>query len=97
MVPTLEPGDWLLVDTDAFQDRTPKPGELVLVPDPRDRSRLLVKRTAAVSADGRHVSLAGDSPEGSTDSRAFGPVETDHVQGRPWFRYWPLRRCGRVE
>jgi nickel-type superoxide dismutase maturation protease len=95
MAPTLLPGDWLLADPDAFRERGPSIGELVLVPDPRERSRLLVKRVVAVDPEGR-LSVAGDHPEASTDSRTFGAVEPSTVEARPWFRYWPLRRMGRV-
>lgn len=96
MRPTLEPGDWLLVDPAAYGDRSPRVGELVLVPDPRSPDRLLVKRVTEVLEGGRALSVAGDAHEMSTDSRAFGPVRTSTVEGRPWFRYWPLRRIGRV-
>ena len=40
--------------------------------------------------------VAGDAPDASTDSRAFGSVRAADVEGRPWFRYWPLPRIGRV-
>mgnify|MGYP001811855167 CR=1 FL=1 len=96
MAPTLLPGDWLLVDPDAYQAGDPEPGDLVLVPDPREPSRLLVKRVVEVSQDGGLLQVAGDAPDESTDSRAFGPVEADSVDGRPWFRYWPPGRVGRI-
>ena len=96
MSPTLKSGDWLLVDPDAFRDTPPAVGDLVLVPDPREPARLLVKRTAEVHDGGRELFVTGDSPAKSTDSRAFGSVEVRAVQGRPWFRYWPLSRVGRV-
>ncbi len=94
MDPTLLPGDWLLADPDAYADRVPVPGELVLVPDPRVPSRLLVKRVAEVHLD--ELVVVGDAPDVSTDSRSFGPVEASAVEGRPWFRYWPPQRFGRV-
>ena len=97
MAPTLEHGDWLLVDPDAYGDAPPAPGDLVLVADPRDPSRLLVKRVSSVSDDGRQLLVAGDAPDESTDSRTFGAVETGAVEGRPWFRYWPPRGIGRVD
>jgi nickel-type superoxide dismutase maturation protease len=96
MSPTLEPGDWLLADPDAYVGATPVVGDLVLVPDPREPSRLLVKRVAEVHDEGRELSLIGDSHDASTDSRAFGSVSTSTVQGRPWFRYGPPRRIGRI-
>ena len=97
MSPTLEPGDWLLVDPDAYADEPPEPNELVLVPDPRETTRILVKRVTEADPDGRQILVAGDQPGESTDSRTFGAVDTDAVEGRPWFRYWPPRRWGRIE
>jgi nickel-type superoxide dismutase maturation protease len=96
MRPTLEAGDWLLVDPEAYASTAPAVDDLVLVPDPRQPSRLLVKRVAEVHDDGRQLSVAGDAHDESTDSRAFGPVSASTVEGRPWFRYWPPGRLGRV-
>jgi nickel-type superoxide dismutase maturation protease len=96
MRPTLEPGDWLLADPDAYAAAPPTIGDLVLVPDPREPSRLLVKRVAEVHDGGRELFVRGDAPAASTDSRTFGSVGTSEVEGRPWFRYWPPRRLGRI-
>ena len=96
MRPTLEPGDWLLVDPDAYADAPPAVDDLVLVSDPRQPSRLLVKRVSEVHDDGRELFVGGDAPDASTDSRAFGSVSASTVGGRPWFRYWPLKRWGRI-
>ena len=95
MAPTLLHGDWLLADPAAYRDRPPAVGELILVPDPREPRRLLVKRVAGVDPDGR-LRVAGDDPASSTDSREFGSLDRLTVLGRPWFRYRPLRRWGRV-
>ncbi len=95
MRPTLEPGDWLLVDPDGYVRRAPRAGELIVAPDPRDPARVLVKRVAAVDLDGRLL-LAGDDREASTDSRTFGAIEAGAVGGRAWFRVWPLGRFGPV-
>jgi nickel-type superoxide dismutase maturation protease len=95
MEPTLSAGDWLLVDPDAYAGRAPVAGELVLAPDPREEDRLLIKRVESVDPDGQ-LRLAGDDPDHSTDSRAFGVVDPDSVAGRPWFRYWPPERIGRI-
>jgi len=96
MRPTLEPGDWLLVDPGAYRDTPPAVGDLVLVPDPREPSRLLVKRVAEVHDEGRELYVRGDAAAASTDSRTFGSVRTSGVEGRPWFRYWPPSRLGRI-
>ena len=96
MSPTLAPGDWLLADPDAYRESPPAVGDLVLVPDPREPARLLVKRVAEVHDEGRELFVTGEAQGASSDSRAFGSVSTTAVEGRPWFRYWPLRRVGRV-
>ncbi len=94
MGPTLRSGDWLLVDPAAFSRRPPRAGDLVVVPHPRLRERLIVKRVATTGPGG--LVLLGDAPDASTDSRSWGPVAPSAVIGRPWFRYWPPRRMGRV-
>jgi nickel-type superoxide dismutase maturation protease len=96
MSPTLEPGDWLLVDPHAYAVAPPVVGDLVLVPDPREPTRPLVKRVSEVHDGGRELFVAGDAHDVSTDSRVFGSVGTSTVEGRPWFRYWPPTRIGRV-
>ena len=88
MSPTLEPGDWLLVDPDEYRRRAPRAGDLVVAPDPREPARVLVKRVAAVDLDGRLL-LAGDDREASTDSRTFGAIEAGAVEGRAWLTKVP--------
>ncbi len=63
---------------------------------PRSPERLLVKRVAEIHDDGRELFVTGDAHDESTDSRTFGSVLTGTLEGRPWFRYWPVRRIGRV-
>lgn len=36
--------------------------------------------------------VLGDNRGNSNDSRAFGPVQRDHIVGRVWLRYWPLHQ-----
>jgi nickel-type superoxide dismutase maturation protease len=93
MEPSLEDGDWVLVDPAAYRRRSPRRGDLVLAPDPREEDRLLIKRVGTVERGGR-LTLLGDAAEASTDSRVFGTVDPEAVRGRPWFRYWPVRRAG---
>ncbi len=95
MRPTLEPGDWLLVDPRAYAARRPRPSDLVAVPDPTEPARWLVKRVVDLDADG-WLELRGDNPDESTDSRIFGTVDPQSVIGRPWARYWPPHRLGLV-
>ena len=93
MVPTLRPGDRLVVETWTYRRRPPQVGEVVVAPDPRAPTRELVKRVAAVD-DGR-ITLRGDAAR-STDSRRFGSVPRAAVRARAAFRYWPLARAGLI-
>lgn len=92
MEPGLRDGDWLLVDPSAFETRAPRVGELVVAQDPRVSKRLLVKRVWSLASDGR-VTIGGDH---SAHQGEAIPVEPAHILGRPWFRYWPVRRFGRI-
>jgi nickel-type superoxide dismutase maturation protease len=83
MLPTLVSGDRLLV---ARIGRL-SAGDLVVLRDPTNPSRLICKRI--VSSDGVHVVVQGDNVRASTDSRAFGPVPVEQVVGRVIRRYWP--------
>ena len=91
MTPTLEPGDRLIVRR---ASGAPNVGEVVVAGDPRDRRRELVKRVTAVRD--AHVTLRGDNPSASTDSRVFGVLPIAGVRWRAVVRYWPPTRIGRI-
>lgn len=91
MEPTVREGDWLLVRQ---LRRLPRVGELVIAADPREPARLLVKRVARVAGD--QVTVVGDRPDRSTDSRHFGALPASAIVGRPILRYAPLERIGLV-
>ena len=80
MLPTLRPGDWLVVRYGAAI----RPGDLVVARLPQ--RPLAVKR--AVRPVGERWWVEGDAPA-STDSRSLGPVD---VVGWVMWRYWPLVR-----
>jgi signal peptidase I len=101
MRPTLVPGDRVYVD--------PRPGrpfargDIVVVRDPEEPGRFLVKRVDAVTGDrpregglipAEAVFLVGDNPGPSRDSRHFGPVDRRWIVGLVWFRYAPSSRRG---
>lgn len=88
MRPTLEAGDYVLVNRWAYRVRRPSPGDLVVVVDPEEPSRFLVKRVSETTAAGE-IRLIGDNASASRDSRAFGPVALDRIVGKVWLR---LRR-----
>lgn len=102
MAPILLPGDRLLVLRPLRYDV----GDLVVVPDPREPGRTLVKRLVALpgsrvqagdvtleAGPGEAVVL-GDNPAASTDSRLLGPVRLAELGGRCVYRYHPPDRAG---
>jgi nickel-type superoxide dismutase maturation protease len=91
MIPTLLPGDRLLVVGRRFAT-----GDLVALRDPREPGRVIVKRVVSVDATAGAVVVAGDNPAASTDSRQFGPVPPELVLGRARWRYLPKGRRGRL-
>jgi nickel-type superoxide dismutase maturation protease len=88
MRPALEPGDRLLV----VRGRAVRVGDGVALDDPRQPARTMVKRVAGRGDGG--VTVLGDNPGASTDSRAFGPVAPGAVRGRAVYRYFPDSRRG---
>ena len=45
-------------------------------------------------ADEKAAAAVGSGPP--IDSQRYGPVEAESLVGRVLFRYWPLRRIGRI-
>jgi signal peptidase I len=91
MVPTLEPGDWLLAVRAGRIER----GDLVVVRHP-GRDLDLVKRVAGLPGE-RDLGpdlyvVVGDNPDESTDGRAFGPVRRSSIAGVVVARYHPRPR-----
>jgi hypothetical protein len=85
MVPTLLPGDRLLVVR-----AHPRLHDVVLARDLRQPTRELVKRVAATDRAG--IALAGDNRSASTDAI----VDPAAVRWRAVLRTWPPRRVGRI-
>jgi nickel-type superoxide dismutase maturation protease len=85
MAPSVSPGERVFVLRVAYWFRSPKVGDIVVLRDPREPERLLIKRIDVVH--GNSVEVVGDNVDGSTDSRIFGPVPNDLILGKVWFRY----------
>ena len=90
MLPTLADGERLLVRP----KRRYSVGDLVILRDPEDATRLLVKRI--VSLEGDRARLEGDNPGASRDSRDFGTVGTELLLGVAFYRYHPAGQAGFV-
>jgi nickel-type superoxide dismutase maturation protease len=95
MLPTLQPGDWLV----ATRARQLRRGDVVVLAHPSGGLDL-VKRVHGVPGDlvdGHTLGpdqylVVGDHSEASTDGRAFGPVARQAVEGVVRLRYWPRPR-----
>ena len=82
MVPTLRPGDWLLV----WRTRRVRAGQLVIARHPDKPDMMLVKRASRRTAGGWW--LESDNPwAGAGDSRQFGAVPVSAIEGKVLFRY----------
>ena len=96
MAPTLLPGEWLVVERRSYLRRWPRVGEIVLAADPREPSRELIKRVAAVDRPAGTLQLVGDAPDASTDSRTFGQLPARSIHWHVVGRYYPPGRIGRL-
>jgi nickel-type superoxide dismutase maturation protease len=74
MEPTYLPGELL---TALRRWRRVRPGDVVVVRDPRKPDRWLLKR--CVARFGSRLDLRGDNTSASTDSRKFGLVPSHEV------------------
>ena len=64
---------------------------MVLV-DPADPARWLVKRVRAVDPSAGTIEVRGDAPATARDSRQFGPVPLRALIGRVYECYFPRER-----
>lgn len=85
MVPTLRPGDRLVVQYGAAV----RPGDVVVLRHPFRQDLLIVKRVKARHGDGWWVQ--GDNPYVANDSREFGAVPDALVLARARLRLRPPR------
>ncbi len=96
MEPALAAGDRLVVlRVPGASQPLPAPGEVVAVRDPREPSRVLVKRVASVDPSAGTLEVRGDAADASTDSRTFGPLTRSDLVGRAVYRYAPAGRSSR--
>lgn len=78
MAPSLLEGDMVFASS-LFR---PGPHDIVIIRDPEDAERLLIKRITRVEQGCCWVE--GDNRELSRDSRQFGPIPLHLVVGRVW-------------
>jgi signal peptidase I len=99
MLQAYAPGQRLAVESLTYRLRPPRVAEAVVVRRLGTNGRLDLKRI--VAGPGAEVTvrgatdflgkdewyLLGDNLDESTDSRELGPVKTEDIVGRVWFRY----------
>ncbi|GGP51195.1 nickel-type superoxide dismutase maturation protease [Streptomyces abikoensis] len=88
MVPTLNPGDQLIVRYGA----PVRPGDVVVLRHPFRQDLLIVKRAVERRDGGWWV--MGDNPLVENDSREFGAVPEEFVVARAWLRLRPPPGAG---
>lgn len=84
------PGESLRVGSTVLINR-----RRILEPYARGETPQAQFRGANQLADDEYF-LIGDNREASTDSRDFGAVRRDRIEGLALFRYWPPARLGRL-
>nr|WP_298166375.1 signal peptidase I [uncultured Pseudomonas sp.] len=85
MTPTLNPGDFILVDTWAYSTHTPVTGDIVVFQQAADFA--VVKRCANwpgtnSGIQGNQLYVLGDNPQLSMDSRKIGGIDLGKINGR---------------
>ena len=84
MEPSVRSGEWWVVR----RSRSLSPGHVVMMRHPERPHLTVVKRLDHRTPEGWWV--LGDNPDVSDDSRQFGSVPDDLIEGRLLFRYRPL-------
>lgn len=97
MEPDLLEGDRLLVDPRAFRRRAPRAGEIVVLRDPEDPTRLLVKAVGPGDADGASSGSPLDGLRSPARAAAIGGSSASVVvvsrridEGRDSRRFGPV-------
>ena len=80
MEPFCREGDFVVINRMSYLFSRPKVGQLVVLKDPRDPSRHIIKRIVALKDS--FVWVEGDNKERSTDSRDFGWVSVKAILGQ---------------
>lgn len=81
MEPLLSEGEVVLVDTQAYREAAPVPGDVVLALHPLRQDFPIIKQVTDVLGDGSCL-LLGINTAHSTDSRMFGAVPGHKIKGK---------------
>lgn len=102
MVPTLQSGDYLIIDEITYRFRQPEIGDVIVFHYPKDPSQFFIKRIKGLPGDtvnntilrSNEYYVLGDNRLQSSDSRYWGPIEANLIVGRAVIRLWPLNNLG---
>lgn len=86
MLPLFKPEEELLVDLQAYVNRSPQIGDIVLTTHPDQPDLKIIKRVSAILQNGQ-IEMSGDNPAASTDSREWGPFEPHQILGKATARF----------
>ena len=78
MRPTLTPGTVVLVDANAYRQRKPEPGEVVVAQHPYEAAIKIIKRVEFEDDNGAYF-LCGDNPSAG---RSFANISQEQIVGR---------------
>lgn len=87
MIPTLSPGDVVVLNEYAYRHRPPQPGDVVVAEHPEPNQPRMIKRVESIYTDDRavtHCFLMSDNanlPE-SRDSRTYGTFAAETIVGQ---------------
>jgi len=108
MEPTLETGDYLIIDEISYRLEKPEKGDIIVFRYPLDTSKFFIKRVEGlpgeiVEYNGKETVLRnneyfvmGDNHPASSDSRSWGPVREELIIGKTLIRLWPITKFGLV-
>ena len=86
MIPLLKPGEEILINPQAYQQSTPKIGDIVVTLHPHYPNLSIVKRVILIMDDGSCF-LAGDNVVESSDSNSFGTIPVKDILGKVSCRF----------
>ena len=130
MMPTMQEGEYILINKLAYYLDEPVRGDIIVLQYPRDPSRDFIKRIIGVPGDLVEIKdeivyvngnllnepyidtpprysgswtvppdqffVLGDNRNNSSDSHTWGFLPDDHIVGRGWVVYWPVKEWERV-
>tara|TARA_B100001121_G_C18656913_1_gene606884 strand:+ start:720 stop:995 length:276 start_codon:yes stop_codon:yes gene_type:complete len=79
MWPTLKDGD--TIEVNVLDGQHLQRGDLVVFPDPRNTSRICIKRLKRIDENGLFVEGDNPDPTASTDSHNYGLIPLESVIG----------------